>query len=241
MSKHRPPKLLLIGWDAADWRVIHPLIKQGVMPTLKHLIETGAHGNIATLDPPLSPMLWTSIATGKTADKHGILGFVEPDLEKNQLRPVMGTSRKVKAIWNILNQKELRTHVVGWWPSHPAEPINGVSVSNFYHRATVAYGEPWPLAEGCVHPPHFAEKLASLRVHPGELTAAHLLPFVPRAAEIDQEKDKRLISIGKILADTASVHAAATWIMENEPWDFMAVYHDAIDHFGHGFMRFHPP
>ncbi|CCQ69607.1 hypothetical protein CWATWH0402_3252 [Crocosphaera watsonii WH 0402] len=29
--------------------------------------------------------------------------------------------------------------------------------------------------------------------------------------------------------------------MQLEPWDFMAVYYDAIDHFGHGFMRYHPP
>ncbi|MEM9835273.1 MAG: tetratricopeptide repeat protein, partial [Bacteroidota bacterium] len=28
---------------------------------------------------------------------------------------------------------------------------------------------------------------------------------------------------------------------ENEEWDFLAVYYDAIDHFCHGFMKFHPP
>ena len=33
----------------------------------------------ATLDPPLSPTLWTSIATGKRPYKHGIIGFTEPD------------------------------------------------------------------------------------------------------------------------------------------------------------------
>ncbi len=234
-------KIILIGWDAADWRVITPLVEQGLMPTLKALVENGAYGNLATLDPSLSPMLWTSIATGKTADKHGVLGFVEPDSENNRLRPVLGTTRKGKALWNILTQKGYRTHVVGWWPSHPAEPVNGVYVSNFYHRATASYGEPWPLADGCIHPPNLGEVLARYRVHPAELTAAHLLPFVPRAAEIDQEKDKSLISIAKIIADAASIHAAATWIMENEPWDFMTVYYDAIDHFGHGFMRFHPP
>lgn len=45
----------------------------------------------------------------------------------------------------------------------------------------------------------------------------------------------------KILAECVSVHAAATWAMENEPWDFMGVYYDAIDHFSHGFMKYHPP
>jgi len=29
--------------------------------------------------------------------------------------------------------------------------------------------------------------------------------------------------------------------MEAEPWDFMAIYYTAIDHFAHGFMPYHPP
>jgi len=29
--------------------------------------------------------------------------------------------------------------------------------------------------------------------------------------------------------------------MDHEPWHFMAVYFDAIDHYSHGFMKFHPP
>jgi tetratricopeptide (TPR) repeat protein len=241
-------KVLLIGWDAADWKVIHPLLDAGLMPNLATMVEGGVIGNLATLDPPLSPMLWTSIATGMTADKHGVLGFTQPDLDHGRIRPVLGSTRKVKAVWNILNQEGFRSHVIGWWPSHPAEPINGVYVSNFYHRASAPYGEPWPLMEGAVHPAELAETLAALRIHPGELTSAHILPFVPRAAEIEQleeaargRENKRLGSVGKIIAEAATVHAAATWVMEHEPWDFMAVYYDAIDHFGHGFMKFHPP
>jgi tetratricopeptide (TPR) repeat protein len=37
------------------------------------------------------------------------------------------------------------------------------------------------------------------------------------------------------------MHSAATWLLDNEPWDFFAVYYDAIDHFCHGFMKYHPP
>ena len=76
---HSKPKVLLIGWDAADWRAIRPLVDQGKMPFLKKLIENGVSGDIATLQPALSPMLWTSIATGKRPCKHGIYGFTEPD------------------------------------------------------------------------------------------------------------------------------------------------------------------
>lgn len=92
-----------------------------------------------------------------------------------------------------------------------------------------------------MHPERLAGPLAEFRVRPEQLTAEQLLPFVPRAAEIDQYKDKRLFAVAKILAETATVHGAATALMQLEPWDFMAVYFDAIDHFGHGFMKYHPP
>ena len=49
------------------------------MPTLESVIDTGVMGNLATLRPILSPMLWNSVATGKRADQHGIQGFIEPD------------------------------------------------------------------------------------------------------------------------------------------------------------------
>ncbi len=240
--KKNKQKFLLIGWDAADWKVINPLIAEGHMPHLQRMMANGVHGNIATLTPPLSPMLWTSVATGKTADKHGILGFTQPSEDGTRVQPVLGTSRQTKTIWNILNQEGMKTNVIGWWPSHPAEPVNGVSVTNFYHKATDPKGiKPWPLAPQSVYPERLEATMAELRVHPTELTGAHLLPFVPRAREIDQSQPNRLYGVAKTIADASSVHAAATWAMENEPWDFMAVYYDAIDHFGHGFMKFHPP
>jgi len=241
VNKALKKKVLLIGWDAADWKVVNPLLDAGCMPALESLVNQGVIGNLATLDPPLSPMLWTSIATGVHADKHGILNFTEPAPHKGGIRPVMGTSRKVKAVWNILMQNGMKCHVVGWWPSHPAEPLNGITISNFYQRAHAPIDKPWPLFPGTVHPVEKMEIFDQLRIHPAELTEAHLLPFVPDAARIDQDKDHRLSALARIIADCSTIHAATTWILENEEWDFLAVYYDAIDHFSHGFMNFHPP
>src|SRR5882724_11776977 len=116
----RSRKVLLIGWDSADWKVAMPLVDAGKMPNIAKLIEYGICGNMATLQPVLSPMLWTSIATGKRAYKHGIHGFSEPDPVSVGIRPVTNLSRKTKAIWNILNQNGLNTITIGWWPSNPA-------------------------------------------------------------------------------------------------------------------------
>src|SRR5678815_2333056 len=134
MPERLAKKVLLIGWDAADWQFINPLLDAGQMPTLERMINNGVIGKIATLTPVLSPMLWTSIATGKRAHKHGIYGFIEPRPDGQGVQPVQSTSRKCKAIWNILSQNGLKSNVLGWYASHPAEPINGCCVSNQYGR-----------------------------------------------------------------------------------------------------------
>lgn len=240
-------KVLLIGWDAADWKVVDPLLDAGKMPNLARLIDQGVIGNIATLQPALSPMLWTSIATGKRPYKHGIHGFSEPDPASGGIRPVTNLSRKTKAIWNILNQSGKHTITLGWWPSSPAEPLSrGVMVSNHYQDAQ-GPPEPWPIQPGTIHPPRLEEKLAALRFHPSEITEEELRFFLPDLDGLSREdldrlqSDPRIQSLMKIIADCTSIHSAATALMQNEPWDLMCVYYDAIDHFGHGFMKYYPP
>lgn len=240
-SENAGRKVLLIGWDAADWKVITPLLDAGKMPNLERLVNGGVMGNIATLMPVLSPMLWTSIATGKRADKHGIHGFSEPDPATGSIRPITNLSRKTKAVWNILNQNGKQSNVIGWWPSFPAEPLNGVMVADQFKSPPGKLEDPWPMRRGFVHPPELAEHMAPMRIHPYELAQEHILPFVPRADEIDQEKDKRLVNVARSIAECSTIHAVATATMQLEPWDFMAVYYDAIDHFSHGFMKYHPP
>ena len=185
-------KVLLIGWDAADWKVAEPLIDDGKMPHLDKFVNEGVMGNIATLYPELSPMLWTSIATGKRPFNHGIYGFTEPAPDGKGIRPITNLSRKTKALWNILSQEGLKSNVIGWWPSHPAEPIDGVMVSNHYTKAAGPIDKPWPMRPGTVHPPKLAEAMAGQRVHPGELVTTDIGPFLPKIAEIDQEKEQRV-------------------------------------------------
>ncbi|HEY2799216.1 MAG TPA: alkaline phosphatase family protein [Chthoniobacterales bacterium] len=234
-------KVLLIGWDAADWEVITPLLDEGLMPSLEGLINRGVMGNLATLQPILSPMLWNSVATGKYADKHGIHGFIEPDPKNGGARPYTSTSRKCKALWNILTQSGLSSNIVGWWASHPAEPILGNVVTNAFAGVKLDPERGWFVPPGSVHPQDKSGFLARFKVFPSEITEAHVLPFIPNAAKIDQQVDQNLSMFAKVLSDAATIHAVATALMESEPADFTAVYYDAIDHFSHAFMAYHPP
>ncbi|MFD2542378.1 alkaline phosphatase family protein [Lacinutrix gracilariae] len=234
-------KVLLIGWDAADWDVIWPLIAKGEMPALKKLMDKGVYGNMSTMNPPYSPMLWSSVATGKTPDKHGVLGFIELMPNMKGVRPVTTNSRKVKALWNILHHKGYKSNLVGWWPSFPAEPINGVIISDKFQKVNKNPKQKSPIVKGTVHPESLSKEIEDLRIFPYEITEAHILPCIPNAAKIDQKKDKGLGAFAKILAENSSVHAAATNVMRTTEWDFMAVYYDLIDHFCHSFMKYHPP
>ena len=108
------PRVLLIGWDGADWIVINQLMDAGRMPHLSRFAEQGVIGNIASLMPCLTPMLWTSVATGKTADEHGILGFVEPRADGLGVVQSRSSSRRSKALWNLLDDSGRRSCVVSW-------------------------------------------------------------------------------------------------------------------------------
>ncbi len=231
-------RLLLVGWDAADWKLIEPLLARGEMPHLAQVIGRGVRGNLATIYPPLSPMVWTSIATGKRAYKHGIHGFTEPTQDGLSVRPISNLGRKTKAFWNILNQNGKRSLVVGWWPSHPAEPIHGAMVSNLF-PLNPSDDPAAPLTPGTVWPPRAAARMAENRVHPIEITGEILRLFVPDFEKIDQQKEKSLHDLAGIIAETMSIHAAATDLIENEEWDLAAVYYSGIDHFSHRFMRHH--
>jgi predicted AlkP superfamily phosphohydrolase/phosphomutase/tetratricopeptide (TPR) repeat protein len=245
MTEALARKLLLIGWDAADWQLMHPLIDAGRMPNLRRLVERGVIGNLATLQPVLSPILWTSIATGKRAYQHGVHGFVEPTPDGTALRPTASSTRQCKALWNILAQAGKRCQALGWYASHPAENINGVCVSQLFHVAPpTATPDNWPPQPRAVFPPDLAEDLAELRFHPAEVNAQMLLQFIPAAARLDQrdpEVRRLLAALALRLAECISLHSLTTGLMEEQPWDFCTAYYDTIDRVGHDFMVYHPP
>ena len=153
-------RVLVIGWDAADWNVIEPLMARGAMPALERFVREGSAGSIATLEPCLSPILWTSIATGKAPWRHGVHGFVEPRPGRSGLRPVGSASRTCKALWNIASQAGKRVHCAGWFASHPAEKIDGVCLSDQFAPAPAGSSpDNWPVAAGSVQPESLAAVL----------------------------------------------------------------------------------
>ncbi len=246
MTRDAPKRVLLIGWDAADWQMIRPLMDAGEMPNMKRFVDEGVSGNVATLQPPLSPMLWTSIATGKMADKHGVLGFAEVDERSGKVRPVTSTGRTCKAIWNILSEHGRPSGAINWYASHPAERIDGFVVTDRFAHPTgvLQESEPnlgWKTVPRSVHPAEDLEDLAKVRVHPQMITHEQVKAFIPGAADPESSRWEKVRELRSLLAHCATVHNAATAFMEARDWDFLGIYYDAIDRFAHAFMEFNPP
>ena len=241
MTSRVAEKLLLIGWAGADWQLVRPLMDEGRMPHLRRLVDAGASGSLTSLQPMIGPMAWTSAATGKRPHRHGVHGFVEPTPDGEAVRAAGSTSRTCKALWNILTQNGLRTHCVNWPASHPAEPVNGVCVSDRFALPPQAPAAPWPVARKSVHPPELAAELSALRLRPEEVDGSMLRELVPEAARVDQERDRRLLACAAILASCATAHAVATWCLEHRPWDFAAVWYGGIEQFCDAFLPYHPP
>ena len=216
------PKVLLIGWDGAGWNQIHPLLDSGAMPNLARLVESGVMGDLATLTPLCSPLLWTSIATGAFADRHGVLDTVEPDPVTGGIRPITKASLEAPQIWDLLARENLRCQTIGWPVTHPAKgPATCVSatlVSDGF-----AHGVP-----DSIYPPALESTILPLRFKPQEWTGTELHLFVPEMGRIDQDKDKRLAQLAVVLAEAVSVHAAATTLLESDGWDFSAVWFGAV-------------
>lgn len=221
-------KFLLIGWEGADWPLINPLLDGGGMPFLGELVERGSAGRLARSDPPVPQAWWTTLLTGRSADEHGVAAAVEPDPASGGVRPVTGGSRRVKALWNILSQSDWRVGVVGFPAAFPAEPIKGVFVSETFARPVAPAGGPWPIAPASIYPQKLASDLANLRVHPGELRSEDLLPFIPAATHVPPRQDGRLAALAGMLAENASRHAVASWLLESDAVDALIVHYDMI-------------
>src|SRR5215470_11698072 len=122
-------KVLLIGVDAATWHVAEPMMERGELPNLKALCDRGVHGDLLSMDPMVSPALWTTIATGTFPERHGVHGFTEADPVTNKQTPVSSNLRKRESLWTILTQRKRRVNVVGWYATWPAEAVDGYIVT----------------------------------------------------------------------------------------------------------------
>lgn len=124
-------KVFVLGLDGATWDVLGPLERDGLLPNLSALKKRGAHGTMRSVFPPLSPVAWTTIMTGKDPGKHGVFEFVEH--RHDPLRGHVNSSRAIRSelVWETAGRFGLKA-VAGAVPmSYPLRPAPGTYLGDF--------------------------------------------------------------------------------------------------------------
>jgi len=252
------PRILLIGLDGADWDILDPLIAAGRMPRVARLQESGVRGDLRTLERlPLSPVIWTTLATGRGPEAHGVTWFLVGTPDGGRV-PVRSSDRRVRALWNILPEQQRRVGVVGWWATAPAEDAgDGVIASDalgFHGFGRADAG--WPEAQK-VHPPRLAAELAALMPPPQQIDAAFATRFFHMSAEEYYaaawsparspaiEPGNPIHLFQQAACTTLGYTAIARRLLRSPPdgaaFDLFLVYYESTDSLCHLFMKDAPP
>jgi len=205
-------KLVVIGMDGLDWKLLAPLIEAGEAPHFARIVREGTRAVLDTQVPTASPRIWTTVVTGREPDDHGIVNFdvvQYPSLGIHRLyrsralnytspfldllghgwhKPISSHERRTKAIWNLAQEAGIRIGVVGWWASWPAEATNGFVVSDHaYYEAIEEKRASRRLttaaAGGQTYPPELIESLSRFHTPIEATTPEDFAPFARLTAD----------------------------------------------------------
>jgi predicted AlkP superfamily phosphohydrolase/phosphomutase len=132
-------KVMVLGLDGATWDVLEPLIQSGLLPNLARLREQGSSGVLNSVFPPLSPVAWTGVMTGKNSGKHGVFEFVEHGHDPLGGRVNGSRSIQAKLLWEIAAQHGKKTVAGGVpmsYPPRPADRFPGFFLGDFLSPAS---------------------------------------------------------------------------------------------------------
>ncbi len=172
--------LLVIGVEGASWDLVTALASEGALPTFARLLRDGAAGPLASLAPYDRAALWTSAATGKRPDKHGVVAGSRRDALSGTFRllPLVpglgrvapplgrwvredGARRRSLTFWEILVARGHETAVLNWPASAPAKDGPGLWATDRFFE-----GEE---GRDAARPADAATRAALFRVDPANL------------------------------------------------------------------------
>lgn len=235
-------RILLVGLDGYDWDIAEPLMAAGRMPALTDLVRRGARARLQTIQPILSPVIWTSMATGRSPADHGILDFLGTDARGNAV-PVTSNLRRKKAFWNVLSDAGASVGVVGWWATWPAEPVNGFLVSDRVAYQLFEVDETKIPTTGKVYPAALWDEISPLVVRPADTSPAELQSFLDASVEspLDAQDRQLLEQFRGVQAQAHTYAGIALRLHERIRPRVGAYYFESPDTACHLFMRFAPP
>ena len=237
-------KVLLVGLDGADWRIADPLMAAGRMPNLKRLVDGGVRSNLLSITPMLSPVIWTSIATGVEPARHGILDFLAPSANGSN-EPVTSSARRAPTVWEMLSDAGAPVGVTGWWATWPADPVNGYMVTDRVAYQLFGYSSDPRSAAGKTWPPSAYDVVQPLIVPTDAIPWSDVTPYLDGSRQPPGGVQR-----GGADASTSSARfsrrggptSTSRWRCASaSPVKFESVYFEGTDTVGHLFMSYRPP
>jgi len=126
-------KLVFLGFDGLDPRLTERLMAEGKLPNFSRLKEQGGYRRLRTTFPALSPVAWSTFATGVNPAKHNIFDFLNRDLRTyapelssaKVTRSSVEMRRKSEPFWKILGRNSVASTILRVPITFPPEEFNG--------------------------------------------------------------------------------------------------------------------
>jgi predicted AlkP superfamily phosphohydrolase/phosphomutase len=149
MRAARVKKLIFLGLDGLDPGLTEKWMAEGKLPNLARLKESGSYRRLRTTCPALSPVAWSTFATGVNPGKHNIFDFLNRDLrsyapelssakvrppervlrigkwEIPLSRPTVEMRRKSEPFWKILDRHGIQSTILRVPVTFPPDDFNG--------------------------------------------------------------------------------------------------------------------
>jgi len=236
--------LIWLGLDGLDWDLLDRLSAEGKMPNWKRLTSEGYSAKLTSFMPVLSPIVWTSIATGVGPDVHRVLDFQEVDVVTGQKVPISGNSRAVPAIWNVASAQGRTVGVVGWWATHPAEEVKGFFVTD--HASPILFQG--LSRAGVAYPTSLSPGVETILARDAPVRDDELTRYLDMsAANVAQMRasggtlDNPAVALASIVGATRVQQRIARDLYDRNQPDLMVLYLEGTDAIGHVFASFVPP
>jgi len=212
MSLERPNRLLIVGLDGLNWRILTPLLDAGIMPHLARLRSEGAWGPLTSVVPTQSAAAWASFITGQNPGRHGVVDFMwrQVDGSYQHAKPHPATT-----LWHYAGQAGLRVGVFNFPVTYPPDPVNGFLVSGMLS----------PRGRTFTFPPTLGDELLS--VVPGYRLDLEWQLYAGREG----------VLLRDLVGMTRRRVAAARYLQDRYPADLLAVAFIGPDRLQHALWR----
>ncbi|MDQ3985311.1 MAG: alkaline phosphatase family protein [Actinomycetota bacterium] len=214
-----PKRVLIIGWDGVDWKILRPMLETGELPNLAGLIERGVHGDCLSTVPSHSWCAWPSFMTGLNPAGHGVFDILEHQPGVSRRLPVTYRSIKARTVFDDLTDAGKTTIAANIPLTFPAPKIRGKVIAGGVLPASRSYTYPVDLQEEL-------DRTAPFPVNGMSWTTFRNRPepFLEECAAITAKRQKTF-----------------EYLLDTTEWDFATLVYVSTDRIQHCLMEYiHP-